>query len=401
MLNKESIYVILFSLPVYQLLFYTVQLVSFKRRNPSKKYLGLLLLCMTLYLVINAIHFLGYNETYADLYLIYLPVLLSVAPAYFLYVLSITRENHDVNKRERILLFLPAILMFLANIVLLLTTSRADRLAMIDHNLLKDSTGAGGVSGLLLGFWIAAILLIFGQIVFAIARVSKIMLAEAEIMRQHPSHLAYLEWRWILGISISVLIFLVINSLLEMIVPLGNMGIVVVYNLLMLLSGGISGYLGMKQDTLLNQVEKISAITESQASVRMDMEEEKDTELVSASFISAIEAEELKQIILNYLESEKPYVRSDFSMHELCDRLNVSRRKVSYVLNEVIRKNFYGVINEYRIKEAEVLLMKDDLNQMKIEVLGEMVGFSSKSSFNACFKKLTGMTPSEFRAKKK
>ncbi|HOX79397.1 MAG TPA: hypothetical protein PLW31_15340, partial [Bacteroidales bacterium] len=75
MLNKESIYVILFSIPIYQLLFYTVQLVSFRRKNPSKKYLGLLLLSMTAFLLMNAIHFLGYNDTFAYLYFIYLPVL--------------------------------------------------------------------------------------------------------------------------------------------------------------------------------------------------------------------------------------------------------------------------------------------------------------------------------------
>ncbi len=86
-------------------------------------------------------------------------------------------------------------------------------------------------------------------------------------------------------------------------------------------------------------------------------------------------------------------------MHDLCDKLNISRRKISYVLNEIMDKNFYGVINEYRVREAETLLMKDDLNQLKIEVLGEMVGFQSKSSFNACFKKVTGMTPSEYRNK--
>ncbi len=102
MLTKESIYVIFFSLPVYQLLFYTVQLISFKRKNPSKKYLGLLLLSMTTFLVINAIHFLRYYDLFLYLYIIYIPVLLSIAPAYFLYILSITRENHDVKKKQRL-----------------------------------------------------------------------------------------------------------------------------------------------------------------------------------------------------------------------------------------------------------------------------------------------------------
>jgi AraC-like DNA-binding protein len=401
MLNKDSIYVILFSLPVYQLLFYTVQLVSFKRKNPSKRYLGLLLLCMTTFLVINAVHFLGYNKVYVDLYILYLPVLLSIAPAYFLYILSITRENHDVKRKEKLLLFSPAIILLLANIVLFLFTARVDRLAMIVHDEMKEVAGAGSISGLLLGFWIASVLLVFAQIIFAIARVSKLMLAEAEHMRQQPSHLAYLEWRWILGISFSTLIFLVINSLLEMIVPISNMGIVVVYNLLMLVAGGMLGFLGMKQDTLLNQVEKLAG-AEKQFTPEKTVETvPAEKESTSASFIAEKEADELQSLIIQYLESEKPYIRSDFSMHELCDRLNVSRRKVSYVLNEVMQKNFYGVINEYRIKEAETLLLKDDLNLMKIEVFGEMVGFQSKSSFNACFKKITGMTPSEYRAKKK
>jgi AraC-like DNA-binding protein len=69
------------------------------------------------------------------------------------------------------------------------------------------------------------------------------------------------------------------------------------------------------------------------------------------------------------------------------------------VLNEIMDKNFYGVINEYRVREAEALLLQDDMNQLKIEVLGEMVGFQSKSSFNACFKKFTGHTPSDYRNK--
>lgn len=401
MLNKESIYVILFSLPVYQLLFYTVQLISFKRKNPSKKYLGLLLLSMTTFLVINAIHFLGYHNTFSYLYIIYLPVLLSIAPAYFLYILSITRENHDVKKRQRLILFIPSIVLLIANIFILGPLDQTTRLSLIEEGSFGQNSDGAGNPGLLIAFWIGGIILVFGQIIFVIMKVSKIMQTEADMMRKEPAYLAYLEWRWILGISISVLIFLVINALIEMLVPVKYLGLVVVYNLLMLLSGGIAGFLGMKQDDLLNQVEKISFVSDTPDREISQERKMPERDVAIAGFISNSEAIEIHKMLIDYLESEKPFIQSDYSMHDLCNRLNISRRKISYVLNEIMDKNFYGVINEYRVKEAEALLMKDDLNQLKIEVLGEMVGFQSKSSFNACFKKVTGMTPSEYRIKKR
>jgi AraC-like DNA-binding protein len=401
MLNKESIYVILFSLPVYQLLFYTIQLISFKRKNPSKKYLGLLLLCMTTYLVINALYFLGYHGTFSYLYIVYLPVLLSIVPAYFLYILSITRENHDVTKRQRLILFLPSLIFLIANIIMIGTLDQSERVTLINQGFLNQGIDGNGGPGLLVGFWIGAIIMVFGQIVFTFTKVLKIVQSETELMRSQPSHLAYLEWRWILGISISVLLFVVINALIEMIVPMNHISIIVVYNFLMLFSGGVSGYLGMKQDDLLNQVEKVSLVAFPSDGEMSQGKLQQDKETTATNFISDAEAGEIHKMIIDYLKSEKPYIQSDFSMHDLCDRLNISRRKISFVLNEIIHKNFYGVINEYRIREAEELLMTDNLNQMKIEVLGEMVGFQSKSSFNACFKKVTGMTPSEYRIKNK
>jgi len=402
MLNKESIYVILFSIPVYQLLFYTIQLISFKRKNPSKRYLGILLLNMTLFLVINAIHFLGYRGAFAYLYVIYLPLLLSIAPAFFLYILSITRDNHDVDRRQRLILFSPAILMLLANLMIVIFSGNSILDALTGQDLWFRTNEQGEIPSFLIIFWIVGIILVFLQITFAINKVLKIMMKEAEIMRESPAHLAYLEWSWIIGISISVLIFIVVNSLVELILPLNHLGVMVVYNAAMLLSGGFTGYLGMKQDTLLNQVEKLNL----QNNAEVIMTDQREPEIAhvrdaGGQFMTDKEAEEIKNLIYNYLEKEKPYIRTDFSMHELCTALNLSRRKTSYVLNEVIRKNFYGVVNEYRIKEAESLLMQEDLNQIKIEVLGEMVGFQSKSSFNACFKKVTGMTPSEYRSQKR
>jgi AraC-like DNA-binding protein len=399
MLTRDSIYVILFSLPVYQLLFYTVQLISFKKKNPSKKYLGLLLLIMTSFLVINAIHFLGYHSAFSYLYIIYLPVLLCIVPAYFLYILSITRENHDVGKMQKLILFIPAIVLFLANIVVLGTMDQSTRLPIIQEGIFGQNADRTGNPDLLMAFWIGGIVLVFGQIIFVIMKVSRIIQTETDIMRKEPAYLAYLEWRWISGISISVLIFLVINVMNEMLVPVNQLGLIVVYNLLMLLSGGITGYLGMKQDSLLNQVEKISFVSSAPLNQISHQNKEPENIAVISDFLSNSEAQEIHKKLITYLESEKPFIKSDFSMHDLCDNLNISRRKISYVLNEIMDKNFYGVINEYRVRAAEELLLQDDMNQLKIEVLGEMVGFQSKSSFNACFKKFTGHTPSDYRTK--
>jgi AraC-like DNA-binding protein len=56
------------------------------------------------------------------------------------------------------------------------------------------------------------------------------------------------------------------------------------------------------------------------------------------------------------------------------------------------------MVAEYRVTEAKKLL-KDRPN-IKVEEIAEQVGYNSKSSFNTVFKKLTGSTPSEFRAGK-
>jgi AraC-like DNA-binding protein len=299
------------------------------------------------------------------------------------------------------MLFIPSIVYFIANILILGSMDMAARLSLVDQDIFINGSENNPNTSLLIGFWVVAILLVFAQIALVITKVSKIMILEAELMQQQPSHLAYLEWRWIIGISISVLIFLVLNVIIEMIVPMKHIGLVIVYNLLMLVTGGLTGYLGMKQDTLLNQVEKISNIDQLPGEELVENHPGISKDPAAGNLISPEEAEAIHRKILEYLAVEKPYVKSDFSMNDLCNSLNINRRKVSYVMNDVIRKNFYGVINEYRVKEAEELLLKDEMNQMKIEFLGEMVGFQSKSSFNACFKKVTGMTPSEYRVKKR
>jgi AraC-like DNA-binding protein len=49
------------------------------------------------------------------------------------------------------------------------------------------------------------------------------------------------------------------------------------------------------------------------------------------------------------------------------------------------------------VQEAQALLTSKNQQHLKIEEIAEMVGYNSKSAFNAAFKKITGQTPSQYR----
>lgn len=104
-----------------------------------------------------------------------------------------------------------------------------------------------------------------------------------------------------------------------------------------------------------------------------------------------ISLKKLKQL----MESEKPYLKPDFSLPQLADLLKTTVHTLSQVINEGLGKTFFEMTAEYRVNEAKRLLK--DLPNIKVEEIAEQVGYHSKSSFNTVFKKLTGKTPSEWR----
>ncbi|RAW02705.1 AraC family transcriptional regulator [Pseudochryseolinea flava] len=97
------------------------------------------------------------------------------------------------------------------------------------------------------------------------------------------------------------------------------------------------------------------------------------------------------------MENDKPYKEPSFSLPDLAQRLGVSVHVLSQVINESLGKSFFEMAAEYRVQEAQRLL-KEQPN-IKVEEIAEQVGYMSKSSFNTAFKKITGLTPSEFRSK--
>ena len=88
----------------------------------------------------------------------------------------------------------------------------------------------------------------------------------------------------------------------------------------------------------------------------------------------------------------------DFSLNRLAELAGSKPKYVSQVINERFGYNFWSLINEARIREA--CRRFDDpvkYGRYSTDGIAESVGFNSRSSFSAAFKKFTGLGVGEYR----
>ena len=120
---------------------------------------------------------------------------------------------------------------------------------------------------------------------------------------------------------------------------------------------------------------------------------------VVSSYKNKLDQEDVKKVELRLekLMSENHVYRdSTLSLEKLAKMLSVSKYFLSQMLNDNLQKPYHELINAYRIEDACALL--ENANHLTLEAIAYEVGFNSKSSFFAAFKKLKGATPAKFRA---
>ncbi|WP_412070051.1 helix-turn-helix transcriptional regulator [Rubrivirga sp. IMCC43871] len=97
------------------------------------------------------------------------------------------------------------------------------------------------------------------------------------------------------------------------------------------------------------------------------------------------------------METEHPYRRGDLTLPDLADALGISPHNLTEVLSTQLGQTFYEVVNGYRVADVQVRLTDPAFAHWTVLAIGLDAGFNAKSSFNAAFKRTTGMTPSQYR----
>ncbi len=100
--------------------------------------------------------------------------------------------------------------------------------------------------------------------------------------------------------------------------------------------------------------------------------------------------------IISYIEAEKPYIKTAFSLHDISQALNIPHNRVATCFSKQLKMAFPSYRNKLRIEYATDLLRSGTHLTTSIEGIAEMSGFKSKSIFYKIFKEEHGTTPTDW-----
>lgn len=136
---------------------------------------------------------------------------------------------------------------------------------------------------------------------------------------------------------------------------------------------GFRGYLQKEREVVnLKPLEKKPKV----------MNREKDT-----AFISGFK---------KMMERHRPYLDPDLNLSMLAELLDMKPKQLSAKLNHNFGQNFYDMVNSYRVEAFKERLQSSERGKLSLLGHAYECGFSSKSTFNHVFKKITQKTPSEY-----
>ena len=130
---------------------------------------------------------------------------------------------------------------------------------------------------------------------------------------------------------------------------------------------------------------------------KYNITEKKDKDASYRNLVSPTLMDDLKERILDILVMQKKYKDKDYSAKQLAADLGTNTRYISAVVNVRFHMNYTSLVNKYRIEEAMSILTDRRYQDLRIEEVSDMVGFSNRQSFYASFYRLMGMTPRDYR----
>jgi len=146
------------------------------------------------------------------------------------------------------------------------------------------------------------------------------------------------------------------------------------------------GYYGLKQKEIFIQYSdrNIEGVTEPKTKY-------------AGMFLKETDIEHYVSKLKHFMATRKPYLETDLSLPELANKLEIPTHHLSRIINEQFGVNFFDFVNQYRIEEVKSRIGNPEFENFSLLGIAFDSGFNTKSAFNRVFKKMVGLTPSEYK----
>ena len=352
-------------------------LINESAKNSANRYLGVLLLVITLFFLPNFFALTGLLATFH--YIIGIPRIIPFlfGPLTYLYVRSCTQKNFEM-RPILWLHFIPAVLMLL-NCWPELSASATEKLAnqarFAQEGTVMDYT------------WIWLMKVIHPLIYFGLS--IQLILLYRKHVSNSASSIDTAFHRWLLTF-IFILSVPILGLLAFVFTEFGAFSIIGLA--LGLLTFLIAIYIAtLVKPELFHAFPHQMPIPSSKEVQRQKYEH---------SNLQATQKEKYLTKLKKFMATDTPHLSPELTLAQLAEQVNIPSYYLSQVINEKLDCNFLDFINGYRIETAKALLIDDKFSHYTIVSIAYEAGFNSKSTFYTAFKKVVGRTPSQYRKDK-
>ena len=106
--------------------------------------------------------------------------------------------------------------------------------------------------------------------------------------------------------------------------------------------------------------------------------------------------EQYARQVEEYLRASEVYVDPNLSLKDVATATGISSKNLSKSINATLGKNFFDLVNGFRIEKSKALLISKKEKGLTLETIAEQCGFNSRITFNNAFKKVIGVTTTEW-----
>jgi len=355
----------------------------------ANRFLGFLIFIYSLVLLNLFFSDIGYYKEYPLLKRVPIGVPFLLGPLHYLYIKYLTQNRRKIKKWDNIH-FLP----FLVTVTYFVVT-------YYEQNQVRELVFYSNAEAYPFVFIVFNWLLIVHALTYIILSLF-IIKRYSLYFKDAFSSMEQIRLDWFKNITYLVALGLIIfafeNLFLQMGISLSNYFtissiVVAIYVYTLGYSGFLKSEIFEKEETALS-IEQIPTM-----SYHYGLEDVPIGGKYEKSGLSKEKSEEYLNRLKIFMEESKPYTESTLSLHQLAEKLEMSPHNLSEVINTGLNQNFFDFVNHYRVENVKQSLSDKQKGHLKLLSIAYDAGFNSKSSFNAIFKKQTGMTPSEYREK--